>query len=170
MKVYFSHGKESGPWGSKIQWLAEIATQAGCSVESLDYTDTFDPDLRVEKLLSEITTVEEPIVLVGSSMGGYVSLVAAGKVDVAGVFLMAPALYLEGYQQQSYHPCCQHVEIVHGWGDKVVPVEGSIRFAREADCSLYLIQGDHHLNSSLDTVAALFEVFLASLLKKSSSS
>ena len=165
MKVYFSHGKESGPEGSKIQRLTDIATQAGYSVESIDYTDTFDPDLRVERLLAEIATVDEPLLLVGSSMGGYVSLVAAGKVDVAGVFLMAPALYLEGYQHQSYHPYCQQIEIVHGWEDEVVPFDGSLRFARGTDCSLHLIQGDHRLNSSLDAVAVLFEGFLSRVMR-----
>ena len=160
MKVYFSHGKESGPRGSKIERLAAIAKHAGCSVESIDYTATFDPDVRVERLLTAITAETEPLLLVGSSMGGYVSLVAAEKVAVSGVFLMAPALYLPGYQQQNYSAKCGLVEIVHGWSDEVVPVEGSIRFARDADCPLHLIHGDHRLNSSLDVVANLFEGFL----------
>ena len=43
MKVYFSHGKESGPWGSKIQRLASIASEHGCTVDSIDYTDLMDP-------------------------------------------------------------------------------------------------------------------------------
>ena len=51
MKVYFSHGKESGPWGSKIQRLASIASEHGCEVDSVDYTDLKDPDQRVERLL-----------------------------------------------------------------------------------------------------------------------
>ncbi len=51
MKVYFSHGKESGPWGTKIKKLATIAKEHGCSVESIDYTDIENPDLRVRHLL-----------------------------------------------------------------------------------------------------------------------
>ena len=51
MKVIFSHGKESGPWGSKIKRLADVAKAHGLGVESIDYSDTFDPDLRVERLL-----------------------------------------------------------------------------------------------------------------------
>ena len=31
MKVYFSHGKESGPWGNKIKKLAAIASEHGWS-------------------------------------------------------------------------------------------------------------------------------------------
>jgi len=34
MKVYFSHGKESGPWGNKIKRLAAIASEHGCEVGS----------------------------------------------------------------------------------------------------------------------------------------
>lgn len=49
MKVYFSHGKESGPWGTKIKRLAATAREYNCDVDSIDYTDTFDPDLRVEQ-------------------------------------------------------------------------------------------------------------------------
>ena len=50
MKVYFSHGKESGPWGTKIRRLAPIAEAAGYRVESIDYTDTMDPDRRAARL------------------------------------------------------------------------------------------------------------------------
>ena len=164
MKVIFSHGKESGPWGSKIHRLADIARQAGCAVDSIDYTDSFDPDLRVERLLERLKSETDSILLVGSSMGGYVSLVVAEQVAVAGVFLMAPALYLDGYQRQDYQPLCQQLEIVHGWSDDVVPVSGSIRFAQSADCTLHLISGDHRLNSSLDTVAELFNLFLARIV------
>ena len=76
MKVYFSHGKESGPWGSKIKRLANIAKAHGCSVDSIDYTDMLDPDLRVERLIKTLKGVEEEFLLVGSSMGGYVSIAA----------------------------------------------------------------------------------------------
>ena len=94
MKVYFSHGKESGPWGTKIRFLADIAEEMGCQVESIDYSATQDPEERVA-LLKETLPADEPeIILVGSSMGGYVSLVAALEYDVKGVFLLAPAVYM----------------------------------------------------------------------------
>ena len=34
--VVFSHGKESGPWGTKIAALADIARAEGYEVESVD--------------------------------------------------------------------------------------------------------------------------------------
>lgn len=162
MKVYFSHGKESGPWGSKIKRLADIAQQQGYVVDSVDYSDLLDPDLRVERLLGVLSDAGEAFVLVGSSMGGYVSLVVAEQMNTKGVFLLAPALYMEGYQQQSYHPRGP-VEVVHGWSDDVIPVGNSIRFAKAVDCSLHLISGDHRLNRSIDVVEQLFLQFLVSI-------
>ena len=40
--VCFNHGKESGPWGSKITALAEVAKGNGFAVKSLDYQDLPD--------------------------------------------------------------------------------------------------------------------------------
>lgn len=37
--VVFSHGKESGPWGSKIQALAKVAERLGGDVISVDYRE-----------------------------------------------------------------------------------------------------------------------------------
>jgi hypothetical protein len=69
MKVYFSHGKESGPWGSKIRHLAAIAQELAFSVESLDYSDIQSPDLRVTRLLEALKAEEDDVILVGSSWG-----------------------------------------------------------------------------------------------------
>ena len=49
-------------------------------VDSIDYTDTYDPDLRVERLVSILKNAKEKCILVGSSMGGYVSLMASREV------------------------------------------------------------------------------------------
>jgi len=160
VKVYFSHGKESGPRGTKIKRLAAMAENMGCAVESVDYTDTMDPDLRVERLLEALAEETDEFVLVGSSMGGYVSLVVSEEVDAKAVFLMAPALYMPGYERRGYRSRCSHIEIVHGRSDEVILPENSIRYAKEAGCALHLIGGDHALNGSLEVVAGLFEGFL----------
>ena len=164
MKVIFSHGKESGPWGFKIKRLSRVAQKLGCHVESIDYTDIMDPDQRVERLLTFLENEQDSFVLAGSSMGGYVSLVVSESVDAKAVFLMAPALYIPGYQKQQHHSKSPHVEIVHGWSDDVIPVENSIQFAKETDCTLHVISGDHPLNGSIDVVAVLFEAFLNKVL------
>lgn len=161
MKVYFAHGKESGPWGSKIIRLANIAKQHGYSVDSIDYSDLADPELRVDRLISTLEKEEEGCLLVGSSMGGYVSLVASEQVDVQGIFLLAPALFMEGYKKQIYTHNT-HIEIIHGWSDDIIPAEHSIKYAKNSDCSLHLISGDHRLNSSITVVERLFTQFLTS--------
>jgi len=160
MKVYFSHGKESGPWGSKIKKLAAIATEQGCEVESIDYSDILDADLRVARLTDILKNETTDYLLVGSSMGGYVSLVVSEKFKPKGVFLLAPALYMQGYQIQEYDTKNQNIEIVHGWSDDVIPVENSVKFAKQADCSLHLISGDHRLNSSIESVEKIFRQFV----------
>jgi len=163
MKIYFSHGKESGPWGTKIKRLAATAGEYNCEVDSIDYTDTLDPDLRVERLVNILKAEEEKCILVGSSMGGYVALMASCQVQAHAVFLMAPALYMRGYKEE-YCSGHKHLEIVHGWSDDIIPPEHSIRYAREADCTLHMISGDHPLNSSIEHVDALFRQFLKNAL------
>jgi len=161
MKVIFSHGKESGPWGSKITAMADLAKAKGFDVDSIDYSDTMDADLRVDRLKSILQNENESqVILVGSSMGGYVSMAAANSFSVAGVFVLAPALYIPGWKEQSYSPKTNIVEIIHGWSDEIVPHELSIRYARESQTTLHLIDGDHRLNSSITEVLILFSNFL----------
>ncbi len=164
MKVVFSHGKESGPWGFKIKRLAEIARQQGCSVDSIDYTDLMDPDLRVERLLAELEKEVDDFILVGSSMGGYVALVASEIVPPKAVFLMAPALYMPGFKKQQHRSKSSYIEIVHAWSDDVIPAENSIKYAQQADCTLHLVSGDHALNGVIKTLENLFDPFLTNAL------
>lgn len=164
MKIIFSHGKESGPWGSKIKHLAEIAQSNSLAVESIDYRSFKTPDERVEYLLKQLKHETDDYILVGSSMGGYVSLVAAEIFRPKGLFLLAPALYMPDYQRQSYTTVINPTVIVHGWSDEVIPPDHSIRFAKRAQCSLHLIEGDHRLNHSIEMVSELFQQFLANLI------
>ena len=160
MKVIFSHGKESGPWGRKITKLAECATQGGFEVESIDYTATLDPDKRAKILHQQLQHESQPLILVGSSMGGYVSVVNAMQHKLKGLFLMAPALYMPGYKIQDYAIHCE-CEVVHGWSDDIIPVQHAIQFAHQNHATLHAIEGDHSLTAALPTVARLFEQFLA---------
>lgn len=102
-----------------------------------------------------------------SSMGGYVSMVVANEQPVAGLFLMAPALWMssEEYSVQSYQPQCDCVEITHGVNDEIVPVDNSIRFVKEHKGTiLHLVPDDHRLKESHNFLACQFKRFLESLL------
>lgn len=160
MQLIFSHGQESGPWGFKIRRLAPIAERLGCAVDSIDYRDCPDPEARVLRLRQRLAQGGEQTLLVGSSMGGYVSLVASADIAVAGLFLIAPALFIPAFEHQHYPSRAAYVEVVHGWSDDVIPAQHSIDYARSADCNLHLISGDHSLNDSIAEIETLFERFL----------
>ncbi len=160
--ICFSHGKESGPWGTKIRALADVARAAGWTVESLDYQGIEDPHERVSRLLAYCREFAAPIALAGSSMGGFVSAAVAARLPVRGLFLMAPAFYVPGYEPYVPPPVCP-VSIVHGWRDEVVPWEGSVRYGQDCRARLTLIDGDHRLTENLGELARLFGMFLAEL-------
>ena len=158
--VIFSHGQESGPWGTKIRAMAERVKVMGCSVDSIDYQGIADPTERVEKLLRECRDLSEPKILVGSSMGGHVAAAAAGELKAAGLFVLAPAFYMEGYEELTPSPPSMPICIVHGWHDDIVPVENSIRYARECSATLHLVNGDHRLTGNIDSINEYLEQFL----------
>ena len=159
--VVFAHGKESGPWGLKITALAAIARERGYAVDSPDYSFTFDPDQRVRHLLARRPTAEQ-LVLVGSSMGGYVSALASRELAPRGLFLIAPAFYMPGYAAEP-EPRADAITVVHGWDDEIIPVAHALRFAERHRATLHLLDGDHALNARIASLERLFGLFLDQL-------
>lgn len=157
--VCFAHGKESGPWGTKITHLAGIARDAGYDVISPDYSHSHDPKVRVQQLLS-LAPKARRLVLAGSSMGGYVSAMACAALKPQALFLMAPALYFPGWDEEpeDIPVACT---VVHGWNDEIVPVERGMRFARKNHASLHLLDSGHTLNDQLPMLSLLFADLLA---------
>ncbi len=157
--VVFSHGYESGPWGSKITTLSNVAKDMGFAVESIDYRDLDCPEDRLERLKETITQKGNDVILVGSSMGGYVSLAAASEVSARGVFLMAPALYMPKYKVQNY-PYDGYVSVVHGWNDDVIPIENSMKYAQQQKAQLLLLNDGHRLANSKSVISPFFRNWL----------
>jgi len=150
--VIFSHGQESGPWGTKIRAMAGVVRAAGCEANSIDYQGIADPTERVKKLIDECGDIKDKLVLAGSSMGGHVATTAAGTLQAAGLFVLAPAYYMPGYEELTPNPPDMPICIVHGWRDDVVPVENSIRFAQSCNAELHLLDGDHRLTENIDEI------------------
>jgi predicted alpha/beta-hydrolase family hydrolase len=163
-KICFSHGQESGPWGTKIRIMAEAAKAAAWSVDSLDYRGIQSPLDRVEMLVEFCQTQSVPLVLVGSSMGGFVATVAASRVGARGLFLLAPAFYLPGYEENLQAPPVCPTVIVHGWRDDIVPWQGSVRYGSATGAGLMLLDGDHRLTANIDAINQLFTAFLNELI------
>lgn len=160
--VIFSHGKDSEPWGSKIMAMAGCARARGYRAESVDYRGIDDPTVRVHKLL-EFGSNLSPAVLVGSSLGGHVATAASTALKARGLFLLAPAFYMRGYEQYTPRPAACPISIVHGWRDDIVPVANSIRYAGEQRATLQLIDADHRMLQHIKTIVAYFELFLDQL-------
>jgi pimeloyl-ACP methyl ester carboxylesterase len=161
--VVFSHGLESGPWGTKIAALAARAEAWGHRVESIDYRGITDPALRVDRLLGSVRGRLDAPVLVGSSMGAHVSAAASIPLGASGLFLMAPAVYMPGYEALTPQPARCPMTIVHGWNDEIVPVGNAIRYAQEHRAVLHLLEDDHRLQYRPAELATLFDLFLDGL-------
>lgn len=158
--VVFSHGLEGTPFGTKIRALYEIAEAEGYDVAAVDYRGVNDPDERVQMLHEFCRGFSGHLVLVGSSLGGYVSLAAAPTLHAGGVFLMAPALIEPGIPALKRGlPECP-IALVHGWRDDVIPYEHSVQFARENKLALHLVESDHRLHSAIPFLRYLFQYFL----------
>ncbi len=158
--VIFSHGQESGPWGTKIRSMAERVKSMGCHADSIDYQGIGDPSQRAEKLMRECAHIEDRLILVGSSMGGHVATVAAKKLGAVGLFVLAPAYYMEGYEDLTPPPPRIPICIVHGWHDDIVPAENSIRFAGSCGATLHLVDGDHRLTANIDEINEYLTYFI----------
>jgi pimeloyl-ACP methyl ester carboxylesterase len=161
--VVFSHGKESGPWGSKITAMAQVVRDLNLGVESVDYRGLDDPGDRVAKLIDVGLKLAEPVVLVGSSMGGHVSAAAANRLRARGLFLLAPAFYMRGYEQHTPKDVFCPTAIVHGWRDDIVPVEQGIRWACEHQAALHVLNSDHRLEDQIGAICVLLRAFLIDL-------
>ncbi|MYA30827.1 MAG: alpha/beta fold hydrolase [Gammaproteobacteria bacterium] len=158
--VLFSHGQESGPWGTKITALAQDARDAGLDVDSIDYRGMPNPAERAAKLVARMRESDDEILLVGSSMGGYVAVAAAQQQPAAGLFLMAPALAVPDWPPLEKTVTAPAL-LVHGWEDDIVPLQWSIEFARANKARLHLLRAGHSLTEALEEIRVLFRLFLS---------
>ncbi|PXF64533.1 alpha/beta hydrolase [Kangiella spongicola] len=163
--VIFSHGKVSGPKGNRIQALSKVCEEQGFDVESLDYRRLHTNE-RVTKLNNYLMNLSRPYILVGTSMGGYVSAVAGLSNDPMGIFLISPAVYMDGYAEADLERLECPVTVVHGWQDDIVPVENVIRFAQAAKADLHVFDGGHRLREKLDETESCFAQFLRNCRKQ----
>lgn len=161
--VVFSHGQASGPWGRKITALAEVVRGEGYEAHSVDYRGIDAPRERIARLADYCKELSGELVLVGSSLGGYVTVASASVLHARGIFLMAPALYFSELPPLRAGIVDCPTAVVHGWRDEVVPFEHSVRFAESCRAALHLLDGDHQLHSQLRAIQNLFEYFLIAL-------
>lgn len=161
--VIFSHGKDGTPDGGKILRLRSIADTFGFDSISIDYRG-LDLGTREERLRQVVDRTPGEIILVGSSMGGYLSLRMATNPRIIGIFAMAPAVGLPHYPDPTPGTGGKPVEIVHGLDDATVPPGPVIDYCRVHGIPLTLLPDGHRLLVSLPRIAGIFRTFLDSLI------
>lgn len=146
--------------------MAAVVRDLGIGVDSVDYRGLDDPAARVDKLIDTAANTRGSLVLVGSSMGGHVSAAAAAIVKPLGLFLLAPAFYMPAFEADTPQDVACPTAIVHGWRDDVVPVDNSVRWAREHRAALHVLDADHRLEGQIETICRLLRAFLTDLGSK----
>lgn len=160
--VVFSHGLDGEPWGHKIVVMAAAARAAGYRVESIDYRGINTLDGRLAALQSACAALPPKPVLVGSSLGSFLSAAVSIEAGARGLFLLAPAFELPGLPPTPPVAPCP-MTLVHGWRDEVVPVEIAIRFGQARGATLHLVDDDHRLHASLPRIEGWLRDFLEAL-------
>jgi alpha/beta superfamily hydrolase len=88
-------------------------------------------------------------------MGAYVAAQACRQLRPDALFLLAPALYFEGWDEEP-QDCPPLTSVVHGWHDDIVPLEAAMRFCQPRSAELHILDSGHTLNDQLPAVGLLF--------------
>ncbi|WP_430390740.1 alpha/beta hydrolase [Dyella sp. 20L07] len=168
-QIILSHGSDSGPDATKVSVLAAFAEKLGWQTQRPDYRSDDAPgyagsvDPRVSRLLAAIDTLDTPPVLVGSSMGAFVSGLASLQRPVAGLFLLATPSEIPGYRQAFDVRADVPTLLYHGWRDDVCPPEGVLAYAGQRRLPLIMVNDDHRLSDSVEHIVQQFHLFLDAL-------
>jgi len=168
-QIILSHGSDSGPDATKVSVLAAFAEALDWKTQRPDYRSddlaghagSVDP--RLQRLLAAIDAVEAPPVLVGSSMGAFVSGLVSLQRPVAGLFLLATPSEIPGYRQAFGLAEGVPTLLYHGWRDDVCPPEGVIAFSARRRLPLIMVDDDHRLSDSVDRIVEQFGLFLTAV-------
>ncbi len=161
--VYFFHGLQGSPQGVKAKFFQERAPEV--------LVPLLPPSL-FQRLELVRGLIQEPSLLIGSSLGGLTALLYALEVPskVKGLLLIAPAVgfydplmgnereraLLAGLRLPGRIP----IEILAGRQDKVIPlqaVEDLVRQSPEARARLEVFQSDHSMNSHLEAIWGAYQ-------------
>lgn len=96
MRVLYLHGFASSAASTKAAFFAARLAAHGVRVETPDFNlpdfSTLTISRMIEQVVAAVGTANEPVVLIGSSMGAFVAVQAALRVPVDRLVLLAPAL------------------------------------------------------------------------------
>jgi alpha/beta superfamily hydrolase len=171
-----SHGLDANPQGVKALACAAAARALGWTEERPDYqpfdaarhrSSLGDVEARIAHLRGVVDAFNNsgaprPLVLAGSSLGAFISARVSLEVPVAGLFLMAPPVWLEEYDfalQVAKVPTW----IVHGWNDELITALSVAGWAQARHLRTTFVPDTHRLEGHADFCGQEFGRFLQSL-------
>lgn len=168
-QIILSHGSDSGPDATKVSLLAAHAEAQGWQTQRPDYRDDdarghagcVAP--RIARLRATIEALPTPPLLVGSSMGAFVSGLASLDVPVLGLLLLATPAAIPGYARAFDLRAGVPTVLVHGWRDAVCPVDAVQAFASFRRLPLLLLDDDHRLMDNMAAITIQFQHLLDQL-------
>ncbi|OOG48120.1 alpha/beta hydrolase [Rhodanobacter sp. C01] len=165
-QIILSHGSDSGPDATKVSMLAALAESLGWRTQRPDYRSddarghagSVAP--RIARLRATIEALDAPPLLVGSSMGAFVSGLASLDVPVAGLLLLATPSAIPGYPRPFDLRREVPTMLIHGWRDDVCPLAGVHALAAQRRLPLLVLDDDHRLGASMDVITVQFRQML----------
>lgn len=164
--IILSHGSNSGPQATKVSALAAAAETLGWSTERPDYGDCDAHGLaacvrpRVQQLAGCMARAKTPPVLVGSSMGAFVSGLASMQLPCAGLFLLALPTQVPGCGEAFDMAADVPSMLIHGYADDVCPPAPVFDLARARGVPCLMLADGHRLADHVDTIVSQFRLFL----------
>ncbi|HEY0198971.1 MAG TPA: alpha/beta hydrolase [Rhodanobacter sp.] len=165
-QIILSHGSDSGPDATKVSVLAALGESLGWRTQRPDYREddarghagSVAP--RVARLRATVESLDAPPLLVGSSMGAFVSGLVSLDVPVAGLLLLATPSAIPGVAREFDLRAGVPTMLIHGWRDDVCPLAGVHAFAAQRKLPLLVLDDDHRLGASMDAIATQFRLLL----------
>ena len=167
--ILLSHGSDSGPEATKVSALAALAEARGWRTQRPDYREddargyAASVALRLARLNAAIEACEKPPLLVGSSMGAFVSALASLEHPVAGLFLLAAPGAIPGFHNALDVRQDVPTMLIHGWRDELCPLDDIYAFASRRQLPLLILDDEHRLSNSLPTIERQFAAFLGAV-------
>lgn len=140
-QLFFFHGLESGPHGSKYHLLKAV------------YPELHAPDFQGMDLAARLAHAEHEtrglsgVTLVGSSFGGLLAarLYSLYPERFKSLLLLAPAVHTEEGDRVNELPPAARVRVIHGDADEVVPHAKVAEFCKRFGLELITVADEHRL-------------------------
>lgn len=148
-RMVYLPGKQGDINEGKIKLLRLIAKEQKILFTVIDYKKLNSLNNSIDYAINVIKEKNEKIILCGSSMGGYISIVLSNYIEsIYGILLLAPAIGIDGYPDIETNIKCKNVKVIHGYNDDMVPYENVINFCINKKIEMHLVNDNHRLTKS----------------------